>query len=218
MNCSVCGAMIPDGQAVCPNCGTAVQPVYQQPQQPMYQQPQQQMYQQPMYQQPQQQMYQQPMYQAPQPAGGGIGGYFGSFGKNPMMIVKFVACVLLFLSPFFAWVKVSFWGVSESANLFKLKMGLTTFCAIMIMALAAFMIVLELADFVPAIGGLKNALAKVPFVDLIIVGVALVFVLIATIKSTADMMGLGKHAFGCILAWLAVIAAAVPSVMKMIKK
>lgn len=213
MNCSVCGAMIPDGQTVCPNCGTAVQPVYQQPQQQMYQQPQQQM-----YQQPQQQMYQQPVYQAPQPAGGGIGGYFGSFGKNPMLIVKFAAVILLLLAPFFPWVKVSFWGVSESSNLFGLKMGLTTFCAIMIMLAAAFMLVMELADYVPALGSLKNAVSKIPFFDLILVGVTLIFVLIATIKSTADMMGLGKHAFGCILAWIAVIAAAVPPVMKLIKK
>ena len=77
MNCTVCGAMIPDGQTTCPSCGNPVatssngQPVqpmggYQQPVQPMggYQQPVQPMggYQQPV----------QPMggYQQGQPMGG----------------------------------------------------------------------------------------------------------------------------------------------------
>ena len=69
MNCSLCGAVIPDGQSVCPSCGNQIQPMggYQQPVQPMggYQQPVQ-----PMggYQQPVQPMggYQQPV----QPMGG----------------------------------------------------------------------------------------------------------------------------------------------------
>ena len=85
MNCTVCGAMIPDGQTTCPSCGNPVaagnngQPVqpmggYQQPVQPMggYGQPVQ-----PMggYQQPGQQG--QPMggYQQPGQQGQPMGGY-----------------------------------------------------------------------------------------------------------------------------------------------
>ncbi len=107
MNCTVCGAMIPDGQTTCPSCGSPVaagnngQPVqpmgnYQQPVQPMggYQQGQ------PMggYQQPVQPMgnYQQPVqpmggYQQGQPMGGyqqgqPMGGYQQPMGgyQQPM--------------------------------------------------------------------------------------------------------------------------------------
>ena len=104
MNCTVCGAMIPDGQTTCPSCGNPVatgnsgQPVqpmngYGQPVQPMggYQQPVQQG--QPMggYQQPVQQGqpmggYQQPMggYQQPVQQGQPMGGYqqpMGGYGQ-----------------------------------------------------------------------------------------------------------------------------------------
>ncbi len=108
MNCSLCGAVIPDGQSVCPNCGNQIQPMggYQQPVQPMggYQQPVQPMggYQQPVqpmggYQQPVQPMggYQQqaqPMggyQQQAQPMGGyqqPMGGYQQPMGgyQQPM--------------------------------------------------------------------------------------------------------------------------------------
>lgn len=102
MNCSLCGAVIPEGQTVCPNCGSPVQPMggYQQPVQPMggYQQPVQPMggYQQqaqPMggYQQQAQPMggYQQPMGGYQQPMGGyqqPMGGYQQPMGgyQQPM--------------------------------------------------------------------------------------------------------------------------------------
>lgn len=225
MNCSVCGAMIPDGQAVCPNCGTAVQPVYQQPQQQMYQQPQQ-MYQQPqqpMYQQPQQQMYQQPMYQAPQQQyqpQGSANDYF----KNPMNIVKFVSAIVLFLTPFFSWVTVKLGSLKESGNLIgDLD---KKFVSIMIILLAIVAILWEVADFVPALGNIKAKVAAVPYIDLIIAGVIVLFVLIATITcmshdEKASITAFGGKAYrsiGCWLAWIAAIAYTTPSVMKIVKK
>ena len=60
MFCTNCGANVPDGTQVCPNCGNPMQQAQPQYQQPQYQQPQ---YQQPEYQQPQ---YQQPQYRQPE--------------------------------------------------------------------------------------------------------------------------------------------------------
>ena len=101
MFCENCGSQIPDGSAICPNCGAAarvspttgeavpVQPIEAVPVQPV----------QPVYQQPIQPVYQQPAYQSTpiyqQPAAGG--------GSKALAIV---ALVLGISALVFCWVPI----------------------------------------------------------------------------------------------------------------
>ena len=97
MFCENCGSQIPDGSAICPNCGAAVrvspttgeavpvQPIEAVPVQPVYQQPVQPVYQQPAYQAT-------PIYQ--QPAAGGS------------KALSIVALVLGICGLVFCWVPV----------------------------------------------------------------------------------------------------------------
>ncbi len=81
MFCTNCGASLPDGAALCPQCGAAVEeavaqdlektaesftePRYQAPEQPVNQEAAQPQYQAPVYQEAAQPQYQAPVYQAP---------------------------------------------------------------------------------------------------------------------------------------------------------
>ena len=238
MNCSVCGTMIPVGQNTCPNCGNPVQQAggYQQPVQPMggYQQPQQQMG---GYQQPQQQMggYQQPM-------GGGFNAFLATLKTDVMMIIRLVGALLLFIAPFFSWFafKVKFDGDSEkeTANMFKLAgdgdIGIYAFFAIMFFVLAIVLVVWEIADYIPALANIKYKMQMVPYVDLIIVAVALLFVILAatngmdgnmkdfkdTLKMYKDwydgVKGYCNHGVGPIIGFLGIAGAAVPRILAML--
>lgn len=74
MNCQNCGAVIPNGAAHCPNCGTAI--IMQQP--PQYQQP---------YENPQQPQYQQPYL--------GQQGVPQNVDMSDLNIVLKIVCLLL---------------------------------------------------------------------------------------------------------------------------
>ena len=138
MNCTVCGAVVPDGSSVCPMCGANLIQ-FQQPnqagnQQPMGQpnqgfnqqpmgQPNQGFNQQPMG-QPNQGFNQQPMGQPNQgfnqqpgygqPMGGfgqTVNNGFGNFTNGSfdlMIILGIVGGFLLFIVPFFKWFKMEF--------------------------------------------------------------------------------------------------------------
>ncbi|MDO5127095.1 MAG: hypothetical protein Q4D54_05025, partial [Eubacteriales bacterium] len=166
-----------------------------------------------MYQMPQGQ----PMYQMPQMASDGIGGYFSSLTGNIMNLVRAIGALILLISPILPWAKVSFFGMKESANMFKIG-GIEGFFAVMIVFFAVVVVLWDMADHVPALGNIKAKLAGIPFMELILAGVLLLFVLFGTIKSTAGTYGLAKKAIGVWIAWIGVVAVAVPGVMKLVKK
>ena len=297
MNCTICGAIVPDGQTNCPMCGAPIQadkPAdnvqpqqsvnaqmgYQQPtgqpaqpqmgyQQPMGQPVQPQMgYQQPMgqpvqpqmgYQQPigqpaQPQMgYQQPMgqpvqpqmgYQQPmggyyQPQSGGMNAFINNLKGDYMMIARLAGAFLLLIAPLFHWFsfKLKYDGSTEkqTANMFKLAgdggVGVYGFFAAMFILLGLVLIAWEIADYIPALANIKEKMKVVPYVDLIIIAVALLFVILAAtngmkgnMKDAKDSIKLIKewsdgvkghcnHGVGPIIGFIAVIAAAAPRVL-----
>ena len=254
MNCSVCGAQIPMGQPNCPNCGAMVQqPVqpmggYQQPVQPMggYQQPVQPMggYQQPMQPmgQPQQMGYQQPMggYQQPmgqsqqvgyqQPMGGGIntGALVGALKGDVMKLVGLVGAFLLFISPFFTWLKLEMWGEKETGNLFDIadldKCGIFTLLAFLLLLVGAAIMFWDLADYAPAFAKVKMSLAKVPYFELILCGVALIVVIVCLahgelndyIDLVEDWGGDASRGLGPVVGIIGVLATTAPRVCNML--
>jgi len=245
MNCSICGTVIPNGQTNCPSCGAMVQQA--QPMQPNMAQPMQPNMAQPMQPnmgQPMQPNMGQPMQPA-QPAmnqggfkniasGANMNGLMGALKSDVMKLVGLVGALLLFLSPFLSWctLKVSFFGMTESdsANMFGLAGGETKevifpFLAIILIAVAALLIIMDIADFVPAVQSVKSKLENIPYFEFILIGVALIVVIIALLNgdindfiSAADMMGKGSHGIGPVFAFLGIIAAAVPRVLKIVKK
>ncbi|MBO5387709.1 MAG: hypothetical protein J6A59_06150 [Lachnospiraceae bacterium] len=262
MNCSICGAQIPDGQPNCPNCGAMVQqaqPVqpmggYQQPVQPMqpmqpmggYQQPVQPMGQQPMggYQQPmgQQPMggYQQPMGQQPmggyqQPMGqaqmgGGINpnAIVGALKGDLMKLVGLVGAFLIFLTPFFTWLKMEMWGEKESGNFFDIAdlddCGIFTLLGILLLIVGLAIMFWDLADYAPAFANIKAKVAMIPYFDIILCGVALLIVIIALahgdlndyIELVEDWGGEASRGFGPVIGFIGVIAAAAPRVLNIL--
>ena len=297
MNCTICGAIVPDGQTNCPMCGAPIQadkPAdnvqpqqsvnaqmgYQQPigqpaqpqmgyQQPMGQPAQPQMgYQQPMGQPAQPQMgYQQPMgqpaqpqmgyqqsmgqpvqpqmgYQQPmggyyQPQSGGMNAFINNLKGDYMMIARLAGAFLLLIAPLFHWFsfKLKYDGSTEkhTANMFKLAgdggIGVYGFFAAMFILLGLVLIAWEIADYIPALANIKEKMKVVPYVDLIIIAVALLFVILAAtngmkgnMKDAKDSIKLIKewgdgvkghcnHGVGPIIGFIAVIAAAAPRVL-----
>ena len=262
MNCTRCGAVLPNGANVCPNCGTPVQMgqpmMNQQPMgQPMmnqqmgYQQPmgqpmmnQQMGYQQPMgqpmmnqqmgYQQPMgqpmmnQQMGYQPMGQSMN--GGGIGAYFSSFRTDIMRAVGFVGAILMLISPFLIWYryKEKSWGetIDVKNNLFQ-SGGVSILFALIIMVVAVGVVLLDMSNFVPALGGLNRAVANIKMIEVILLGAALLMVILATFIGELEGVKLSdlndlnikiKRGLGCIFAYIGVVLAACPVVIKMVGK
>lgn len=245
MNCSICGTVIPNGQTNCPSCGAMVQQA--QPMQPNMAQPMQPNMAQPMQPnmgQPMQPNMGQPMQPA-QPAmnqggfkniasGANMNGLMGALKSDVMKLVGLVGALLLFLSPFLSWctIKVSFFGMSESdsASLFGLaggdtKIGICVLWGLIILVAAVVLIIMDIADYVPAVQTVKSKIENIPFLELIVLGVALIAVIIALLNgdvkdliSAADMMGKGSHGIGPVFAFLGIIAAAVPRVLKIVKK
>ena len=281
MNCSVCGTLVPDGSAVCPNCGANLiqyqQPVTPQDAQSPYGQPQgaftpqgmQQSYGQPQqggfapqqpYGQPQQggfapqQPYGQPQQggfapQQPygQPQQGGFNQGFGNMGivpndivglikSEPLRIAGLVGGLLIFLNPFFPWLKVSYWGDSESDFLFQMG-AMNVICGLILMVLGAAIILWNIAEIIPAINNIKQKLNNSTngIFDIILPAVALVFVILILIlsfvwgkedgykiKELIDLVeafgGKSGHGAGPIFGIIGSLCAAVPGVFKMIKK
>ena len=107
----------------------------------------------------------------------------------------------------------------------------------MILLAGIFLICLEVMDFVPSMQSLKQKIVNIPFIELAVIAVALLFFLLAFfngdlmdgIKEGKDYMKLMKdwadsvkghvnHGLGPILAWVGVACAAIPRVFRLIGK
>ena len=244
------GYQQPQGQPVQPQMG------YQQPQgQPVqpqmgYQQPQgqpQMGYQQPMGQPVQPQMgYQQPQgqpqmgYQQPQGGyyqprsnganmfGAGVNGYLGYLKSDVMNIAKIVGAFLMFLATLIPWAHAKAYGTTESWNLFKAG-GFNRVIGILLLLISLVLIAWEIADYIPVaqVANVKAKLQAIPFFEIILLGVAFIFIVIATVRygyahdsgTTVNFVELKDWGIkvgisaGCIFAYLGVIAAAAPRVL-----
>ena len=236
------GYQQPMGQPVQPQMG------YQQPmgqpvqpqmgyQQPMGQPVQPQMgYQQPMGQPGQPQMgYQQPMGGYYQPRtnganmfGSGVNGYLAYLKSDVMNIAKIVGAFLLFLATLIPWAHAKAYGTTESWNLFKAG-GFNRLIGIILLLISLVLIAWEIADYIPVpqITNVKAKLQAIPFFEIILVGVAFIFIVIATIRygyahDSGTTVNFAEYkewgikvgiSAGCIFAYLGVIAAAAPRVL-----
>lgn len=248
MNCTACGAMIPDGSAMCPNCGANLI----QYQQPMGQQPmggyQQTGYGQPMGEQPmggyQQTGYGQPGgYQQTgfgQPMGGFGGasmnanGIVGLIKSDPLRIAGIVGGLLIFLDPFFPWLKATMWGTSESDFLFQMG-AMNVICGLILMILGAGIVIWNIAEAIPALNNFKQKFSMNGLMGIILAGAALVLVILLLllsfawgkeegtslkdIKELAEAWG-GKvsHGAGPVFGIIGSLLAATPAVFEKIKK
>ena len=247
MNCTVCGAMIPDGSTVCPACGANLaQP--QQPttgyQQPMGGYPQTGYGQQPMTGYQQTGYGQQPMtgYQQTgygQPMGGfGSSVAAGSIGdiikQEPMRIAGIVGGALLLINPFFPWLKVSYFGDSESDFLFQMG-AMNVIFGLLLMVLGAAIIAMNIAEGIPALNNIKQKINGNGLLDIILPAAALIIVILllclsfawgkedgVKLKDAIDLVksfgGKASHGAGPVFGIIASLVAAVPGVFKMIKK
>ena len=230
------GYQQPMGQPVQPQMG------YQQPQgQPQmgYQQPMGQPVQPQMgYQQPQgqpQMGYQQPQGGYYQPRsnganmfGAGVNGYLGYLKSDVMNIAKIVGAFLMFLATLIPWAHAKAYGTTESWNLFKAG-GFNRVIGILLLLISLVLIAWEIADYIPVpqITNVKAKLQAIPFFEIILLGVAFIFIVIATVRygyahdsgTTVNFVELKDWGIkvgisaGCIFAYLGVIAAAAPRVL-----
>lgn len=245
--CANCGAPVQQtAQPMQPMGG------YQQPMQPMggYQQPVQPMgqpmggYQQPVqpmggYQQPVQPMggYQQPMGQpmnsAPKAAPSfNKANFSGMLNGGIMKLAGLIGAALIMLSPLLSWcsVKIELWGdvERESINMFsivdELDAGVFAFFAIMIMLAGGLLLCMEIADLAQPLQILKQKLSMIPYVELILVGVVLLFFILAMangdvndVIDAAELLGgKGSHGVGPVACFLGMVGAAAPRVCKIL--
>ena len=255
-NCPMCGApVLAEQPANSQQAAPAPQAMDAQPVQPQmgYQQPmgqpvQPQMgYQQPMGQPVQPQMgYQQPQgqpqmgYQQPQGGyyqprsnganmfGAGVNGYLGYLKSDVMNIAKIVGAFLMFLATLIPWAHAKAYGTTESWNLFKAG-GFNRVIGILLLLISLVLIAWEIADYIPVpqITNVKAKLQAIPFFEIILLGVAFIFIVIATVRygyahdsgTTVNFVELKDWGIkvgisaGCIFAYLGVIAAAAPRVL-----
>ena len=139
-----------------------------------------------------------------------------------MAIVRIAAAFVMLLSVFLPWysLKVSFWGYvdKEVYTLFSAG-GVHIVTGIILILATAFLVLWEIADFIPALTPIKRQVQAVPFVDLIVIGVALIFVIIATasVSGVSEDYGIAgvklSRIVGCVFAYIAIIAAATPRVL-----
>jgi len=196
MFCTKCGANNADTATFCTGCGAPLKaaqtPVQPQPQQ--YQaQPQQYQAQPQQYQaQPQQQFQAQNLFQVNTqgPAGNkpmfGL-AFLGNESADPQKalmqkIAKLciaIGMLLCFISVFMPFYKVSFWGMSETVNLFGME-GFYTFVGVLV-------ILASLAGIALAIL-LKGAYQKFATCC---GAINFLFIIIAGIKANSDAMGIG---------------------------
>ncbi len=259
-NCPNCGAMVQPmqpnmAQPMQPNMAQPMQPNMAQPMQPNMAQPMQPDMGQPMggYQQPmggyQQPMggYQQPMggYQQPMGGGANFNGFINSLKTDYMKLIGFIGAFLILIAPFFSWMSLKMKEKGEKAeresmNMFKLgsdaDQAIITICAILVLVVGVALILWDLADYVPALGAIKAKVMGVPYIELILVGVALLaFILVMVNGEVNDGIEAGKeliemykewnddvsghcnHGVGPVILILGIIAAAVPKFMKSFK-
>ena len=263
MNCPVCGAVVPEGSATCPVCGAqlAQQPGQTPPQQsyeaplPVTPQP---VTPQPITPQPVTPQPVQPGFGAQQanygaqgfgvPTGTGIGASMAAnmtFSK----LLQLIGAFFIMISPFFHWLSVkvstSVAGASNnnkmSANMFGMEKSSFVFFGIIIIFAGAVLLCFELADYFPQLNQVKAKVSAVPYIELIIIGVAIVFALcvffnddvsqaikmckteLKSAKELASIAGVkvsghANRGLGPIVFFLGVICAACPRVMKLMNK
>jgi len=204
-------------------------------------------YQQPMMGQPMG-GYQQPMMGQPM-MGGGMGGFVNSLKADTMKLIGFIGAILITIAPFFSWfsykIKEDGNKESDSLSMFGVggdgDIGIFTFLAILLLISGVVLILWDLADFIPALRNVKASMMSIPYIELILVGVALIAVVIAMLNGdlndyidlfdgiieSAEKMGKYydykvsgscNHGLGPIVAILGILGAAAPRVKKMMGK
>ena len=176
----------------------------------------------------------------------GSGSFGASPIFNGFTISKIVQCIgalFILLSPFFRWLsmKMKYGGETykEGGNLFKMAdgKGIFAFYAIMLILLGLFLVFLEVADFVPQLQPIKQKITSIPYIEVIAVALVLLFIILIYCngdlhdaikegrKSLKEMKkymdgvkGHINHGLGGLMAWIGVICAAVPRVMRLIGK
>jgi hypothetical protein len=232
MNCNACGAPIPDGAPNCPNCGQAVanmgfsQPQFQQQPNPQmgYQQPNPQMG----YQQPNPQMgYQQPMGGYQQPYGQPQGGYYqqrpafnpakiSSIASNGYMkLVSIIGALLIYHAPVLSWLASGHGKSRYTVNLFDagrrsyLDSGVLIFFGVAFMVIGAILILMELSDYIPAIGTVRKAIPYTEIIMTCLVVLALLFWFLAffngDILDSIDDYDSMNHGVGPIIAMIGIV-------------
>ena len=161
-----------------------------------------------------------------------------------MGIVKAVGALLIFLSPLFGWLSATMKydgdKEREHENMFGLAgddYKIFGFLAVMIMIIGAILILYAVADYVQAIADIRTKLEVIPYFELILIGLVLVFVIIALankslnddIKAAKDMLDMAKewdsdvkghvgHGAGPVVAFLGMILSAGPRVLDIVRK
>ncbi|MDE6025643.1 MAG: hypothetical protein K2G45_09325 [Lachnospiraceae bacterium] len=176
MHCTMCGAVIPDGQTTCPTCGNAVTTGV--PTQPMNQQTGYQ--QQPMMNQ-QMGYQQQPMNQQGPAISVNVSGIKSMMNGDFVRLLGFIGAFLITLAPFLSWmnskefIKMSFnlFGYGKTAD----KGGITA-CAIFIVIFGLILITLELADYINSLSGIKSITSSIPYFEVIVAAIALILLFV----------------------------------------
>lgn len=167
--------------------------------------------------------------------GNGFKDFVEAIKTDYNIIFGLVGGLLVFLSPFFTWfsAKISFWGYKESMkeNMFKLgkeysDVRIYYLWSVLLFLVGAVIVCWDMADYIPALANIKASLQKVPYVDLIIIGVGLLVVIFALMNGTVrdviadvkDYDGKASHGIGPVIAILGLLASAYPRVIKLIKK
>ena len=179
------------------------------------------------YQQPQGGYYQ-PRSNGANMFGAGVNGYLGYLKSDVMNIAKIVGAFLMFLATLIPWAHAKAYGTTESWNLFKAG-GFNRVIGILLLLISLVLIAWEIADYIPVaqIVNVKAKLQAIPFFEIILLGVAFIFIVIATVRygyahdsgTTVNFVELKDWGIkvgisaGCIFAYLGVIAAAAPRVL-----
>lgn len=160
--------------------------------------------------------------------GAGVNGYLGYLKSDVMNIAKIVGAFLMFLATLIPWAHAKAYGTSESWNLFKAG-GFNRVIGILLLLISLVLIAWEIADYIPVaqVANVKAKLQAIPFFEIILLGVAFIFIVIATVRygyahdsgTTVNFVELKDWGIkvgisaGCIFAYLGVIAAAAPRVL-----
>lgn len=161
----------------------------------------------------------------------GVGDYFKSFQEDVPRIIKFVSCMFVLLSPLLPWLKVRINKTSQpelhsySENLFGLR-GVETLFALLIMLLAFIVITLDMAEYVDAFEKIKNKWFYDPLIEIIISGVLILLVFLATAKALTNEFefyiawigGTVRRTLGCYVAWIGTIGITVTSILALAKR
>lgn len=157
--------------------------------------------------------------------------YFKSFKEDKLRVVKFVSCIFVLFAPLIPWLRVRINKTSSpelhsySDNLFGLR-GVEILFAILIMALAIIVIALDMAEYVDAFERFKNKWFYDPLIEIIISGVLILLVFLATAKTLTNEFefyiawigGTVRRTVGCYVAWIGTVGITVTSVIALAKK